>query len=46
MGYNTTWHGLLEIQKHRGGMVFLQPQLTLRSTAAVTINLNQYNHQS
>ena len=37
--------GLFEVQKRRGGVVFLQPQFTFRSTAAV-INLSQYNHRS
>ena len=36
--------GLFEVQKRRGGMVFLQTQLTFRSTAAVKTNLSQYNH--
>ena len=37
--------GLFEVQKRRGEMVFLQPRLTFRSTAAVKINCSQYNHQ-
>ena len=31
--------GLFEVQKRRGGVVFLQPQFTFRSTAAVKISL-------
>ena len=37
--------GLFEVQKRRGGVVFLQPQLTFLSTVAVKISLSQYNHQ-